>query len=97
MSEDSLLLLDELKMKVHLLFGEVQKAERNNAVLAERIAEMDRQKKILEEQMEVLTKKYENLKLAKALEAGYKDIRPARLKINKLVREIDKCVALLNE
>lgn len=97
MSEDSLLLLDELKMRVHRLFGEVQKAERKNAALSERIAELEQQKKILEEQMEILTKKYENLKLARSLETGYKDSRPARLKINKLVREIDKCVALLNE
>lgn len=97
MSEDSLLLLDELKKKVHRLFGEIQKAERNNAALSERIAEMEQQNRILGEQMEILTKKYENLKLARAFEAGYKDSRPARLKINKLVREIDKCMALLNE
>lgn len=97
MSDDSLLLLNELKLKVHRLFGEIQMAERKSAVLAERIAELEQQKKILEEQMEVLTKKYENLKLARSLEAGYKDSRPVRLKINKLVREIDKCVALLNE
>lgn len=97
MSEDSLLLLEELKRKVHRLFGEIQKAEQKNAVLSERIAEMEHQQINLKEQMEVLTKKYENLKLAKSLEAGYKDSRPARLKINKLVRDIDKCVALLNE
>lgn len=43
-----------------------------------------------------LKTKYENLKLAKALELADSDGHDAKLKINQMVREIDKCIALLN-
>jgi hypothetical protein len=41
--------------------------------------------------------KYDHLKLAKVLESGSEDVHAAKLKVNKIVREIDKCIALLNK
>jgi hypothetical protein len=41
--------------------------------------------------------KYEQLKLAKLLVTGSEDVHEAKLKVNKIVREIDKCIALLNK
>jgi hypothetical protein len=43
-----------------------------------------------------LQTRYDNLKLAKALEVTQDDAHEAKLKINQMVREIDKCIALLN-
>jgi chromosome segregation ATPase len=40
--------------------------------------------------------KYNHLKLAKTVELSQGDGHDAKLKINQMVREIDKCIALLN-
>ena len=44
-----------------------------------------------------LEKDYETLKFAKSITASSKDTHDAKIKINKLVREIDKCIGLLNK
>ena len=43
-----------------------------------------------------MNNKYNKLKLAKRLLASSGDSHDAKIKINRIVREIDKCVALLN-
>jgi predicted nucleic acid-binding Zn-ribbon protein len=97
MSEESLLLVRSLKDRIGRVFGEFEKVEQKNAELQEEISLLNNRFSFMEKQLEELTSKYENLKLAKGFESGIGDNRAVRLKINKLVREIDKCVALLNE
>ena len=61
------------------------------AVIAERdgqIAELKRQKQ------EVMAQ-YDNLKVARILELSDSDTRNARQKLSRLVRDVDKCIALL--
>jgi len=96
MAEDDFLLIRELKGKVaelmkqyELLESECSQLENENLELKERIVS-------LEEEKTGLGQKYENLKLAKIYEAGYNDTRVAKQRINKILREIDKCIALLN-
>ena len=62
------------------------------------------EKKRLDEQISLLTnanqdlsKKVEDLKFAKSLAGGSEDSHEAKIKINRLVREIDKCISLLNK
>jgi hypothetical protein len=43
-----------------------------------------------------LEKKYETLKLAKIIELTSEDTHKTKLQLNKIVREIDNCIALLN-
>ena len=43
-----------------------------------------------------MEKRNEKLKLVKAIMGDVEDTHEARLKVNKMVREIDKCIALLN-
>ena len=47
-------------------------------------------------QIAELEKQNQKLKLAKSFLAESDDVHDARIKINKIVREIDKCIALLN-
>lgn len=97
MSDESLLLIRSLKDRIGRLFGEFGKVEQKNAILNDEVAVLQNRIRSLEQQLGEITNKYENLKLAKGFETGFGDIRMVRQKINKLVREIDKCVALLNE
>ncbi len=43
-----------------------------------------------------LNEKYNTLKFSKTIEATSGDVHFAKIKINQIVREIDKCIALLN-
>jgi hypothetical protein len=63
---------------------------KKNLELIERIG-------ILENKLEVLDKKFENLKIAKVLSSvPGEDVHETKLQVNRIVREIDKCIALLN-
>lgn len=96
MTEESNLLVRELKEKIHRVFGEFGRLEKKNENLRDENAALQQRIMVLENEKALLVTKYDNLRLAKTLETGYGDSRDARLKINKLMREIDKCVALLN-
>lgn len=41
--------------------------------------------------------KYESLKLAKIIASSSTDAHDAKIKLNRIVREIDKCISLLNK
>ena len=97
MTEESLLLVKELKEKIHLVFGEFEKLEKRNEELEQEIISLKNKVRFLEEEKGILGTKYENLKLAKAIEGGCGESQTARNKMNRLMREIDKCVALLND
>lgn len=43
-----------------------------------------------------INEKYNTLKFSKTIEATSGDVHYAKIKINQIVREIDKCIALLN-
>ncbi len=44
-----------------------------------------------------LEEKYKTLQLAKSFSDVHSDSHDARIRVNKIVREIDKCIALLNK
>lgn len=68
-----------------------------NATLKVNVTELrskiDQQQQIIEE----MNRKMDVLKMAKSLAGEGEENREVKLKINELVREIDKCMALLND
>lgn len=44
-----------------------------------------------------LATKYDNLKTAKTFAPADADVKSAQLRLSRLVREVDKCIALINE
>ena len=68
------------------------KAELENALNAKEAA-----LKVTRENIQDLTIKYDNLKLAKMISHGETDVKIAQQRLSKLVREVDKCIALINE
>ena len=73
---------DRLKQKVESLQSSVEQKERTI--------------KELQQSNQVLEAKYANLKLAKVISINDEEAKDAKLKISRLVREVDKCIALLN-
>lgn len=73
---------------------------------AQKLKAMEFQKKSTELQVQVqllegkladLEKKHDNLKIAKVLSSvSGEDVHETKIQVNRIVREIDKCIALLN-
>ena len=81
--------LDELLDRYNTLKREVTDLKTGNDVLKGML--LDREEKLKE-----LEIKYERVKLSGALLGEGENAHEAKRKITELVREIDKCVALLN-
>jgi predicted nucleic acid-binding Zn-ribbon protein len=81
--------LDELLVKFNNLKTECQELKTGNEALNSKLQERDARIKELEV-------KYEKIKLSGALLGEEENASEARKKITELVREIDRCVALLN-
>lgn len=81
--------LDELLTRYNSVRAEIQDIKRANEELKNMLNE--REQKIKE-----LEIRYERVKLTGALLGEGENAGEAKKKLNELVREIDKCVALLN-
>jgi phage shock protein A len=68
----------------------------NNGQLQQQVDELSGQLRTKNLEMEVLESKYQSLKLTKTLISSPEDVRNVKLQVNRMVREIDKCIALLN-
>lgn len=68
-----------------------------NARLQELLLEKEEKIKQLEQSRRELEAMYTNLKTARTISLYDKDIKETKQRLSGLVREIDKCIALLNE
>jgi hypothetical protein len=97
MTERESLLLREFKEKLDKLIGLHQKMKVERQLHIEEKARLNEQINLLTISNQDLTKKIEDLKFAKSLAGTNEDSHEAKIKINRLVREIDKCISLLNK
>ena len=96
MSVDQVYIIDDLKQKFRLLKDRLEEQKNSNSKLeADNISLTDKLKE-QEEEINELKQENNTLRLAKAFSADGEDSQEARLQINRIVREIDKCIALLN-
>ena len=88
---------ENLKDKIQRFISlyEHTKAERDTLSEDKKILEVQiaQQQKTLKE----LEDKYKKVQLAEAFKATSTDTKDAKLKVGKIVKEIDKCIALLNK
>ncbi|NOQ24405.1 MAG: hypothetical protein GQ564_03505 [Bacteroidales bacterium] len=85
-----------LKDKVKKLLSLYNDLKAENADLKNQTEKQKITIKNKETELDFLKNKYNKLKLAKSLLASTGDSHDAKIKINGIVREIDKCIALLN-
>ena len=91
-------IIDSLIAKFHAISDLCKTFENENGTLKEQLMQREQEMRTLQQQYEELEKKYKNLKLSKTV-AG-QDVagtEETKAKFARLVREIDKCIALLNE
>ena len=97
MTERETLLLREFKERLDQMIGLHQKMKAEHQLLKEENKRLDEQINLLTISNQDVTKKLEDLKFAKSLAGANEDSHEAKIKINRLVREIDKCISLLNK
>jgi len=88
-------LLHLLETRVRQLILQEKELQEQYRALEERLAERDRKIEELMQQNRDAEARYENLKVARMLELSDSDTRNARQRLNHLVRDVDKCIALL--
>jgi len=87
---------DVLKSKVKKVVDLYEKEKEKNSLLAKEKQELIDSYRIAELKLKDLNNKYNKLKLAKIIVASSNDMHDAKLKVNRMLREIDRCIALLN-
>ncbi len=90
-------LLDALGAKIRLLISRCDTLQEEKSRLKEQLAEREQTISVLKTQLETLQTNYQRLKMARALSGDDEDVKASKARFNKLVREIDKCISLLNE
>jgi len=85
-----------LKNRVERLLSLYNNLENENAKIKSETEDLTIKLKNKESEIDFLKNKYNKLKLAKNLIGEIDDGHDAKIKINRIVREIDKCIALLN-
>ncbi len=87
--------LSGIDFKIRQLIDKYQSLQRKNLVLINQVQELTTTSAEQKETIKQLEEKVNILKLAKTLETKEGNIE-AKVKINELVREIDKCIGMLN-
>jgi len=86
----------ELGNRVDRLAELYRGARRENAMLRNEVEQLTNQLKEAVNSKAEVEKQLGTAKMAKVLENAPEDVQQTKTRINQIVREIDKCIALLN-
>ena len=97
MTEEQQKILTSFETRVRQLMLFCDSLKREKAELENALEIKEEALRKSEELIRDLNSRYDNLKVATMISFGKTDIKGAKQKLSGLVREIDKCIALLNE
>lgn len=86
----------KLEEKIDLLVERYQTEKEENRMLRSQITQLTHQFEEISSSYATLEERFNNSKISRSLEASSEDIHETKVRINQIVREIDKCIALLN-
>ncbi len=89
-------LTNSLRNKIKKLITLYEENKSKNQSLESKNKELTERVFLLERKLADSEKKYNTIKLGKTILATDDNSHEARIKVNRIVREIDKCIALLN-
>ena len=85
-----------LEVKLSKLLRQYTVLQQENKKLLQLKSELEEQLKQQHQQFNDLEKKHESLRVANAMVGSKEDKHVTKLKINTLIREIDKCIVQLS-
>ena len=96
--ERGIFAINEIREYVKGLQKSINGYRENEEKMASQLKKLDEEKTNLQNEINQLQEQVKLLKLAKQLEGdSVNDTKEVKLKINEMVREIDKCIALMNK
>lgn len=96
MTEDQKKLLAVFEVRVRDLMALCNEQNRKIEELTKVLSQKEDTLKQAMETIEGLNTKYDRLLAARIVSAGEGETKNVRVRLSKLVREVDKCIALLN-
>lgn len=95
MTADEEKTIKTLETRVRQLILKFQQQQEDHEELQADLESKDNELQAVRQKNKQLEADYANLKMAKMLEVGDTDLAAAKQRINHLVRDVDKCIALL--
>ena len=86
-----------LEDKLESLLSNYEFLKNENEILLQNTSKLQHQLKEREQLLAAQKKEYELLKVAKTIDGSGTNTRDTKLKINTLIREIDKCIIQLQD
>ena len=93
--EDFSALVSGIEFKTHQLIKRLKELTKDNVELKKQLAVLTREEEENKAKIKYLEDKNKILRIAKTIEGD--DKTKAKLRINELLREVDRCIALLNK
>ena len=97
MNEEYDKIIIKLNLNIQKLISAYESEKERNKKLSESIEKSNEELNIYINKYQELEHKYNNLKLAKTIIGDEDDKKDAKIKLAKIIREIDNCIALLNK
>ena len=88
-------MIEKLRQRIQELISAYETEKQERRRLESELEKATTQNKAYKEQIIELERTIDNLKLADAFKSGNADNTEARKKIDKLLKEIDKCITLM--
>lgn len=96
MTNEQEIALRNFEARVRQLMMTYQDERQKNADLQAQLEACQQQLAGAEQTIDGLKKDYDTLKTARMIEVSGDDVKESRAKIARLIREVDKCIALLD-
>ena len=97
MTEDQNRLLAVFEVRVRDLMALCDKQRQKIVELDDALKRSEEALRQTREEVSAWKIKFDNLLTAKVVSANEEEMKDARMRLSKLVREVDRCIALLNE
>ena len=97
MTEEDRKLIGSFEGKLRHFMFLFDELKQENADLKLLLRQKEEEIKLLEQSRKELEDRYTDLKMARTISLYDKDIKDTKQRLTSLVREIDRCIALLNE
>ena len=88
-------MIEKLRQRIQELISAYETEKQERRRLESELEKATTQNKAYKEQIIELERTIDNLKLADAFKSGNADNTEARKKIDKLIKEIDRCITLM--
>lgn len=97
MSAESQIVVGKLKNHIEQIISKYELAVSENISLKEELERCVGDLEEKERKIKELEQKVELMQLGEAFRASANDVKEAKRKIGRIVREIDKCISMLND